>query len=146
MSPQPQIVWKWYNKGILIEKKGYFHDLNRRPVLLGGHPLKYQPCQTGPHSLRKIAGDFCIFFVWDFPTLCQHRRQLFIYLYMRMKCWSRGLYQQERGCWERVFLCGGHYRSRVLLVNLHGKEKSSSLLTFFYRIHFSECCRLYCKE
>ena len=42
-------------------------------------------------------------FVWDFPSLCQHRRIGWFYLYTRAKCLSRGLYQRISTCFLGAF-------------------------------------------
>ena len=78
------------------------------------------------------------------------------YLYTRAKCLWRGLCWEERGHWEwdpgsvcvwRPLLVSGVVSWRIIstcflgAINLQGKEKSPSLLTFF--IVLSELCRLW---
>ena len=92
-------------------------------------------------------------FVWDFPTLCQERRYFFLYLFVYESqvfvTWS--LLGRERtlgmsvSVWRPLFVSGvvsWRIISTCFLgaINLQGKEKSPSLLTFF--IVLSELCRL----
>ena len=58
---------------------------------------------------------------------------LFIYLYTRAKSLWPGLYQEERGPCEWVFVCGGHHSSRVLSVGELFRLVSSLRLVYKVR-------------
>ena len=93
-----------------------------------------------------------IVFVWDFPTLCQHRRYLFIYLYTRTRCCHVVSISKREDAgnetlgmsvavWRLLHVLGVVSRQLANYFDLfsrcdylQGKGKSSSLLTFFHCI------------
>ena len=85
--------------------------------------------------------------MWDFPTLCQERRYFFLYLFVYESqvfvIWSllgrEGTLGMSACQWQPL-LDSGVVSWQIILtcflgaISLQGKEKSSSLLKFFYCI------------
>ena len=113
--------------------------------------------------------NFEIVFVWDFPTLCWEQRYFFLYLFICIQeprlCDLVSIRKREDPGYEalgmqwdlgneccvaaiRVLSVGDLFQNTSTCfpgaINLQGKAKSSSLLTFF--IVLSELWWLYCKE
>ena len=110
-------------------------------------PSTHQPHTKYLPPLTLFTGTFCVGFPHNLsaPAI---RLALFVYESQVFVTWS--LLGIERTLGMRIR--GGHYSSRLLsfgistyflgAINLQGKEKWASFLTFV----LSELCQLYCKE